>query len=172
MESKLRTIALLLIGAVVGVVIFLCWIYLPSGQKEILSPVGDGYSFDVPTPTPTVNKALTPDKYWVGVASWYGAGATECLGCRKYFDGNTFYYVMANGQRLDDSKHTIAFNRLPLGTKVRIQNLDNNMMVDAVVSDTGGFEEPKYNKIADLTKAVRNALNASGNVRVKIWRIE
>jgi rare lipoprotein A len=57
---------------------------------------------------------------------------------------------------------TIAFNKLPLGSKVRITNLDNGKSVEAIVTDRGGFE--KLGRIADLTPAVRDALNTKTDI--------
>jgi len=100
---------------------------------------------------------------WNGQASVY----TEegCLGC----DENL---IMANGEKLDDTKLTIAM--LPevvnqyklLNDKVRITNQTNGLFVEARVTDTGGFG--KYNRIADLNKATAEAINCKGLCQVKV----
>lgn len=118
-----------------------------------------------PTPSPTTTpkpKQTSQTKVWEGKASWYGTGEKECLGCHPEM-------IMANGQKLDDTKHTIAFNRLPLGSKVRVYNVDNGLFVDATVTDTGGFE--RHDKIADLTKAVRDAIGGKSTTNVRIEQI-
>ena len=132
-------------------------------ESQMLEPVIDRQEY---TPTPT----LAPrGQVWSGKASYYSVDG--CLGCTPYYDENGLFYIMANGQRLDDDKKTIAFNQLPLGTKVKVLNTENMWITDAVVADTGGFNAEPYNKVADLTKAVLRALNATGNVNVEIWEI-
>lgn len=94
-----------------------------------------------------------------GMASWYGTGEGECLGCKPYYDQNGWvYYLMNNGQMLDDSRLTVAFNRLPLGSKVEVLNYESGKSVVAEVTDTGGFEDLSNPKIIDLTKAVRDSI--------------
>ena len=123
-------------------------------ESQILEPVIDRQEY-TPTPKPR-------GQVWSGEASWYSREG--CLGCSPNL-------IMANGEPLDDDKKTIAFNQLPLGTKVKVLNTENMWITDAVVADTGGFNAKPYNKVADLTKAVLRALNATGNVNVEIWKI-
>lgn len=88
-----------------------------------------------------------------GNASNYST--TGCLGCSKGL-------VMANGETLDDSRLTIALSPETvrkydlMGKFVGIINLSNTKSVIAQVTDTGGFS--KYNRIADLGKAVKDEL--------------
>jgi rare lipoprotein A (peptidoglycan hydrolase) len=98
---------------------------------------------------------------WVGKVSWYGSG-TACLGC----DPNE---IMANGQKFDENAMTLAFNRLPLNTKVRVTNLDNGANTIATVTDTGGFEA--LGRIADLSKGLMQELNAItdvSNIKIEV----
>ena len=97
---------------------------------------------------------------WRGKISIYSATWGGCLGCKKYFDENgQLYYRMANGEILDDGNFTIAFNYLPLGSRVSLVNRDNARSVAATITDRGGFEEC-CGRIADLSVAVANALAA------------
>ena len=100
---------------------------------------------------------VNPKPRWTGIASWYSR--KHCLGCSNDLR-------MANGKQLNDTKPTIAFNKLPLGTKVRVRNLENNMVTTATITDRGGFE--RYNRIADLTLAVKNKINCEGLCEVEI----
>ena len=112
-----------------------------------------------PAPPREPTKA-TPDQgtsTWTGEASYYWTGG--CLGCSANL-------TMANGQTLDDEKLTIAFMRLPLGSFVEVTNLANQKTVTAEVTDTGGFE--KIGRIADLNKAVKEAIECSSLCQVKI----
>ena len=100
---------------------------------------------------------------WTGMASYYSEAG--CLGCSPTL-------TMANGDRLDDSKFTIAM--LPetvreyklLDRIVMVTNESNNKTINALVSDTGGFG--KYDRIADLSKATRDFLECGGLCRVTI----
>ena len=100
---------------------------------------------------------------WTGQASIYTEDG--CLGC----DENL---IMANGEKLDDTKLTIAM--LPevvnqyklLNDKVKITNEANGLFVEARITDTGGFG--KYNRIADLNKATAEAINCKGLCQVKV----
>lgn len=68
-------------------------------------------------------KPLSP---CVGVASWYG----------EYHHGRT----MANGQKFDMHDETIvAHKHLPLGTRLRLTNLETKRSVDVVVRDRGPY---------------------------------
>lgn len=88
-----------------------------------------------------------------GTASYYSRAG--CLGCSKGM-------IMANGKPLDDRKLTIAMSpklvrsqRL-LNDYVTLYNPKTGKTVRAQVTDTGGFA--KYNRIADLSVATRDAL--------------
>ena len=97
---------------------------------------------------------------WRGKISIYSATWGGCLGCKKWFtsDGQ-LYYRMANGEILDDGNFTIAFNYLPLNSRVSLVNRDNARSVAATITDRGGFEEC-CGRIADLSVAGANALDA------------
>lgn len=114
----------------------------------------------IPTPTPT----QTPSEPKLrGTASYYSRAG--CLGCSKTL-------TMANGQTLDDSRLTLALTpqivrqyKL-LNDTVRVKNVKNNKVVEAQVTDTGGFS--KYNRIADLSVATKEALLCSSLCEVTI----
>ena len=114
------------------------------------------------TPTPTVpplkshrseSNAISTQGY---VSHYSRAG---CLGCSENL-------TMANGQTLDDNAMTIAVvpHTIPMGTKVKLTNTDNGNSVIAEVTDTGGFA--KYNRVADLTNAVQQALETKTDVSI------
>jgi len=104
-----------------------------------------------------------------GQASWYGATPEECLGCNPNF-------IMANGEKLDGKVKTIACavgttcNDFPIGSLVEVINLENMMTTNARVTDTGGFA--KYNRVADISKAVKGAINCEGLCRVRVTVLE
>ena len=88
-----------------------------------------------------------------GLATWYGAA----------FQGQP----MRNGERynLDDATTTAA-NAFPLGTWLRVTNLDNGASVEVRVTDTGAFRHPivvdlswaAFRKLADPGRGVIEVL--------------
>lgn len=116
---------------------------------EIIATVAFACAVGQPQPTSTPALGLLEERRAEKTALWRGKvshySRAGCLGCNESLK-------MANGEPLDDTKPTIAFNHLPMNTRVRITNLDNGRSMEAVVTDTGGFG--KYNRIADLTPAV------------------
>ena len=74
-----------------------------------------------------------------GLASWYGHG-----------DG---YHgkITANGERFDKNKLTAAHFNLPLGTKVRVHNLQNGRKVVVRINDRFPVETLRKGRIIDLS---------------------
>lgn len=117
-----------------------------------------------PTPTPTnapePTKQPRKSKMWEGKVSYYSHDG--CLGCHPQ-------QITASGQPFDENALTLAFNHLPMLTRVKVTNLDNGLNAEAIVNDTGGFE--KYNRIADLSKALYELLDAQtdqSNIRIEV----
>ena len=97
--------------------------------------------------------------FLIGIASYYSIAG--CLGCNPNF-------TMANGQRFDDTKMTVAYNEAPLNSYIGIINLDNLKWVIVPVTDRGGFE--KLGRIADLSLATKEALGCSSLCRIEVVR--
>ncbi len=83
----------------------------------------------------------TPTRY-IGVASWYGG---EHQG-RK----------MANGQRFDRHQLTAASWYFPLGTRVRVVNLENGKAELVTITDRG--PNLRLDRIIDLSEAAADKL--------------
>jgi len=81
--------------------------------------------------------------HFVGVASWYGLQHQG----RK----------MANGQRFDRKKLTAACWDLPLGTVVRVTNLENGHSVVVTITDRGPNHRLK--RAIDLSEAAADRLD-------------
>lgn len=96
---------------------------------------------------------------YTGLASYYSRAG--CLGCSENM-------IMANGEPLDDSKVTVAYNRAPLNSYVTVTNRDNGKSVTAKVTDTGGFENVSIPKIVDLSVATKEALECASTCRVEV----
>jgi 3D (Asp-Asp-Asp) domain-containing protein len=153
---------LLVITVGVMVIIYvLCWFYERQPEPTFVSPI--------PESKVVVKQVMAVEPYLEGIATWYGTGIDECLGCNPK-------RIMANGKLLNDSALTVACGvggscrMFPLGSKVKIINLGNMMTVDAIVTDTGGFT--KYNRVLDVTKLVRDSLNMEGMAKVRVSLIK
>ncbi|PKN83424.1 MAG: septal ring lytic transglycosylase RlpA family lipoprotein [Deltaproteobacteria bacterium HGW-Deltaproteobacteria-1] len=91
-----------------------------------------------------------------GTASWYGPD----------FHGKR----TANGETYDMDSMTAAHKTLPLGTLVRVSNLENNKEVEVRINDRGPFVR---GRIIDLSReaAKRIGMMGSGTARVEIVAI-
>lgn len=108
----------------------------------------------------TTSPEVMRGQIWEGLASYYSEDG--CIGCSPTL-------TMANGIRLDDTKPTVAFNRLPLGSIVRVLNKANMMFTDVEVTDTGGFE--RHGRIIDLNLATKQKIGCSDLCMVRITEI-
>lgn len=109
------------------------------------------------TPIPTKTPIKQGNVINSGNASYYSIDG--CLGCNP---GR----IMANGEKLDDGRLTLAYNHLPMNTVVTIRNTVTGATVRATVTDTGGFE--RHGKIADLSVATRDALGCGSTCPIAI----
>lgn len=76
---------------------------------------------------------------------------------------------MKNGEKFNKFDPTIAAsNKLPLGTIIRVTNLENQRTQELVVKDTGRFDE--YGRGIDVSRAAAQKLGflEEGLVRVRI----
>lgn len=95
-------------------------------------------------------KALKPSKKlkvsYIGTASWYG----------KQHQGRK----MANGQRFDSHKLTAASWYFPLGTPLRVVNVNNGKTVVVTITDRG--PNRRLHRIVDLSEAAASNLDYVG----------
>ena len=89
----------------------------------------------------------------VGEASWYGPG----------FQGKE----TASGETFDQKDMTAAHPTLPMGTKAKVTNLENNKKVDVIINDRGPYAE---GRVIDLSRAAAKKLDMKedGTADVKI----
>lgn len=92
-----------------------------------------------------------------GSASWYGPN----------FHGKK----TASGDTYNQYEHTAAHKTLPFGTRVKVENLDNNTSTIVVINDRGPFA---HGRIIDLSYSAANDLNIvkKGVANVKLTVIE
>ena len=90
---------------------------------------------------------------YVGLASYYG---DELAGEKT-----------AGGDPYDPNKLTAAHRTLPLGTKVKVTNLENERSVEVTITDRG---PSRADRIIDVSLAAARELNmlASGVVKVRV----
>ena len=89
-----------------------------------------------------------------GQASWYGI---RCNGGTK----------TASGERLSNHAATAAHKTLPMGTKVRVTNLNNGKSEVVRINDRGPY---KKGRVIDVTEGVAQRLGfySRGIVSVKV----
>lgn len=97
--------------------------------------------------------AQVDEEIQIGMASWYGAELA----------GN----ATASGEVFRPSKLTAAHPSLPLGTRVRVKNLDNGLTVVVRINDRGPFAK---NRIIDLSERAAQQLGMinDGVARVRV----
>lgn len=123
---------------------------LPTPVPE-LGAGADVSEEPVPAPSPRIHHASNRGQ--VGTASFYGGS----------FNGRT----TASGDTFDESKLTAAHRTLPLGTRVRVTNLENRRSVVVTVNDRGPFVG---GRVIDLSRRAAHALDFvdDGTTRVRI----
>ena len=121
----------------------------PLSAEEL----GKGITQGVATPE-RVAESSTGKK---GVATYYAA---------RYKGRRT-----SSGERYSPAKLTAAHNDLPLGTKVKVTNLDNNCEVVVTVNDRC---KKRKTRLIDLSKAAARELGflGQGKARVLITALE
>ena len=99
------------------------------------------------------NAAGNPIHKEVGEASWYGPG----------FQGQE----TANGETFNQNEMTAAHPNLPMGTKVKVTNLENGKKVDVRINDRGPYAQ---SRVIDLSSAAAKKLDmkGDGSTQVKI----
>ena len=103
------------------------------------------------------NSGWYDGKTFEGVASWYG----------KKFHGKK----TANGEIFDMNGYTAAHRTMPLGSRIRVTNLDNGHTRELVVNDRGPYAE---GRILDISYAAAKNLGyaRTGTARVKAEVLE
>jgi rare lipoprotein A len=127
----------------------------PSVTVKDLSPA-------VPPPQPAASIPQAPPVREpvyreTGVAGWYGK---ERQGKKT-----------ASGDVFDREGLSAAHRTLPLGTLIRVTNLDNSKSIDVTINDRGPFVK---NRVLDLSCGAARELGflANGTARVKIETLE
>ena len=101
----------------------------------------------------------------------YSTALSKEIGTASFYGTNFQGKIMANGLPFDMRKLTIAHRTLPLGTIVKITNIENGKFVFAKVTDRGPFVK---NRIVDVSRACAIELDMikKGTAKVRIRVIE
>ena len=116
-------------------------------KVEVVRPEkGNGTQNSVKAKVVNHRHTRTAKTYQVGTASWYG----------KQFNGRT----TASGEPYDMFQFTAAHRQLPLGTLVKVTNLDNGRSVVVRVNDRGPVPRTR---IIDLSYGAARMIGLSGH---------
>jgi rare lipoprotein A len=101
--------------------------------------------------TPKTDTHTLP--FEIGIASWYGPG----------FHGR----LTASGVKYDQNLMTAAHRTLPLGTLVRVTNLETDKQVEVCINDRGPYVK---GRLIDLSAGAARVLEMKhrGTARVKV----
>jgi rare lipoprotein A len=93
-----------------------------------------------------------------GLASWYGMNRGKVVEHGR---------LTASGRRYDQNAMTAAHKTLPLGSRVKVTNLDNGRTVVVVINDRGPYIE---GRIIDMTLRGSRILGFkdAGTARVRV----
>ena len=123
----------------------------PTADKPTSSP--DSY----PSAAAEINREAKPVEVETGIASWYGAPYHNRRG--------------SNGEVYDMNAMTAAHRTLPLGSVVRVTNLQSEKSAVVRITDRGPFIE---GRIIDLSQAAAKQIGlvqkGTGRVRVEVLK--
>ena len=101
------------------------------------------------------------------VAIWLGLGLTGAAiyaddwyrehGLASYYGKGFHGRKAADGERFSQNEMTAAHRRLPLGTKVMVENRDTGEQVEVKITDRGPYADKKR-RIIDLSKAAADSV--------------
>ncbi len=103
----------------------------------------------------------------VGVGLWLALGITGEFaraddwyrehGMASYYGKGFHGHKAADGDRFSQNEMTAAHRKLPLGTKVLVENPDTGDQVEVKITDRGPYADPKH-RIIDLSKAAADSI--------------
>lgn len=125
------------------------WVH-SSQEKD--HPAGAQVEYENPADFKTADKDAWKNEM-EGIASWYG----------EDFNGR----LTASGEVYDMFAYTAAHKTLPLGTVVKVHNLDNGKTVEVRVNDRGPYVK---GRIIDLSRTAGRAIGMreAGTAQVKL----
>ena len=141
------------------------WIALPAVLGASLNPSNDSPPVDVDTRISSYMRGSPPrapeksaKSVQTGLASYYS----------KRFDGKK----TASGETFSNTELVAAHRTLPLGTRVRVTNLENDETVELRITDRGASaKNHQEGVIIDVSQAAATRLKMKKDGRVKV-RVE
>lgn len=132
-----------------------CLVALLAASCAAKAPPDKAALLAVPTPSPQPVRGKVYRE--TGIASWYG---------RDFHGRKT-----ASGEIFDMYGISAAHRTLPLGTVIRVTNLENSRSIKVRVNDRGPYAK---NRVLDLSYGAAKELGfvAQGTVRVKIESLD
>ena len=93
-------------------------------------------------------------------------------GKASYYGGKFHGKKTSSGKIFNMNELTCSSMDYPLGTRLKITNLENNKSVEVLVTDRGGFK--KYGRILDLSKGAfqKIASLSKGIITIIVEKIE
>jgi rare lipoprotein A len=131
-------------------------VLIPADNLHVEQQQADTPPIEAPSPRlpPVSPETLPPPRFIeTGVASWYGA---------KHHGKRT-----ASGEVFNQKKFTAAHPSLPLGSIVKVTNLENGKSVDLRINDRGPYGR---GRIIDISRAAASVLGmvGAGVARVRV----
>jgi len=92
-------------------------------------------------------------------------------GVASYYAHDFHGKLTSNGETFDMNAHTAAHRTFPFGTKIRVTNLENNLVVIVRVNDRGPFKE---GRMIDMSLGAAKEINLvkTGTARVRLEVLE
>jgi rare lipoprotein A len=121
--------------------------YALLASATLLAVLGVSNSSSIQAEQPVKPQPQPPQHHWyqIGRASWYG----------RLFQG----HQTASGENFDMNGLTCAHRSLPLGSLVRVTNLNNHKSVVVRVNDRGPLPD---NRVIDLSYAAAQFIGFGG----------
>lgn len=131
-------------------------VLIPADNLHVEQQQADTPPIEAPSPRlPPVSPETPPPPRFIetGVASWYGA---------KHHGKRT-----ASGEVFNQKKFSAAHPSLPLGSIVKVTNLENGKSVDLRINDRGPYGR---GRIIDVSRAAASVLGmvGAGVARVRV----
>ena len=107
----------------------------------------------------------------VGASAGAESGAYQLTGVASYYADEFHGRTTSNGEVYDMHGLTAAHRTLPFNTKLRVRNLDNNLVVIVRINDRGPFKDDRVIDLS-LEAAKKIALIAKGTAPVELEILE
>ena len=100
-----------------------------------------------------------------------GPAAADTVGVASFYDGRLHGGPTASGERFNQNAMTAAHRTYPIGTRVRVTNLNNGKSVTLRINDRGPYIR---GRIIDVSRGAAAQLGfiANGLAKVRVERVD